>query len=94
MTTLQRSNVSFRRQGSSGLIWDDRLKVLEQKGGVMNNSNTSTTQKREQEHVQGKKRKQVAYSNPPNPSSSRPGKKAKGCSFSALFGRCIGSPTA
>ncbi|KAF8050133.1 hypothetical protein N665_2038s0006 [Sinapis alba] len=25
MAGLQRSNISFRRQGSSGIVWDDRL---------------------------------------------------------------------
>lgn len=32
MTTLQRSSVSFRRQGSSGRIWDD-LHIIDQKTG-------------------------------------------------------------
>ncbi|KAL6994269.1 hypothetical protein U1Q18_012376 [Sarracenia purpurea var. burkii] len=33
MTTLQRSSVSFRRQGSSGRIWDDRPPLHDPKSG-------------------------------------------------------------
>ncbi|XP_062186474.1 uncharacterized protein LOC133890049 [Phragmites australis] len=32
MSRLQRSSVSFRRQGSSGRIWDDPLRSLDLKG--------------------------------------------------------------
>ncbi|GJN09949.1 hypothetical protein PR202_ga28005 [Eleusine coracana subsp. coracana] len=32
MSRLQRSSVSFRRQGSSGRIWDDPLRTLDLKG--------------------------------------------------------------
>lgn len=32
MSRLQRSSVSFRRQGSSGRIWDDPLRGLDLKG--------------------------------------------------------------
>lgn len=32
MSKLQRSSVSFRRQGSSGRIWDDPLRGLDLKG--------------------------------------------------------------
>ncbi|KAK3124718.1 hypothetical protein QOZ80_7BG0591190 [Eleusine coracana subsp. coracana] len=32
MSRLQRSSVSFRRQGSSGRIWDDPLRTLNLKG--------------------------------------------------------------
>ncbi|XVF16516.1 hypothetical protein REPUB_Repub10bG0038000 [Reevesia pubescens] len=35
MTTLQRSSVSFRRQGSSGRIWNDRH-IIDQKTGFPN----------------------------------------------------------
>ncbi|GMI82046.1 MAPK SUBSTRATES IN THE STOMATAL LINEAGE 1 [Hibiscus trionum] len=36
MAGLQRSEVSFRRQGSSGLVWDDRFlsDALKQQGGT------------------------------------------------------------
>ncbi|XP_029129533.1 uncharacterized protein At1g15400 [Cajanus cajan] len=38
MAGLQRSAVSFRRQGSSGLVWDDKLisEELDQKGNDLN----------------------------------------------------------
>ncbi|KAK3001131.1 hypothetical protein RJ639_022206 [Escallonia herrerae] len=35
MTTLQRSAYSFRRQGSSGRIWDTRLQLSEPKSGEL-----------------------------------------------------------
>ncbi|OMO52772.1 hypothetical protein COLO4_36986 [Corchorus olitorius] len=35
MTTLQRSSVSFRRQGSSGRIWSDR-QIIDPKTGLPN----------------------------------------------------------
>ncbi|XVF60437.1 hypothetical protein PTKIN_Ptkin08bG0045900 [Pterospermum kingtungense] len=35
MTTLQRSSVSFRRQGSSGRIWSDR-NIIDPKTGLPN----------------------------------------------------------
>ena len=31
MTALERSSMSFRRQGSSGRIWEDRLPVFDRK---------------------------------------------------------------
>lgn len=86
MITLQRSDVSFRRQGSSGLIWDDRLKVLQRKPGVLYN-----TEKGEQKHTQDLKRKEIDSSSAA--SRSRRENKPQGCSFSALFGRCSGSRT-
>ncbi|CAJ1951255.1 unnamed protein product [Sphenostylis stenocarpa] len=51
MAGLQRSAVSFRRQGSSGLVWDDKLVSAElnndqhqdTKAAVADNLNTKTT---------------------------------------------------
>ncbi|KAG1347572.1 hypothetical protein COCNU_06G014010 [Cocos nucifera] len=34
MSKLQRSSVSFRRQGSSGRIWDDPLRGMDLKGAA------------------------------------------------------------
>ncbi|KAL9686933.1 hypothetical protein QQ045_031327 [Rhodiola kirilowii] len=42
MAMLQRSTVSFRREGSSGLVWDDRLLADEIKQLVQNEGKTST----------------------------------------------------
>lgn len=50
MNTLQRSSYSFRRQGSSGRIWDNRLTVTDLKSGELNantNEETKNTQERE-----------------------------------------------
>ncbi|KAL9223999.1 hypothetical protein vseg_000076 [Gypsophila vaccaria] len=42
MAGLQRSEISFRRQGSSGLVWDDKL-VSEELSKSANNKTTTTT---------------------------------------------------
>ncbi|KAF5479512.1 hypothetical protein F2P56_000324 [Juglans regia] len=105
MNTLQRSNVSFRRQGSSGHIWDDRLfGVLEPRAG-----NKSATDKGEAENLQRYDRSkedkrflfhstEIAYNSDSPASSSNSTKrqnKVRSCSCCSLFGRCIGSsPTA
>ncbi|KAK1281950.1 hypothetical protein QJS10_CPB22g01204 [Acorus calamus] len=43
MTTLQRSSVSFRRQGSSGRIWDDPIKTWDGKGSSTTSAATTVT---------------------------------------------------
>jgi hypothetical protein len=45
MSKLQRSSVSFRRQGSSGRIWDDPLRGLDLKGLSSSTTTTTTTPK-------------------------------------------------
>nr|GEW23196.1 hypothetical protein [Tanacetum cinerariifolium] len=36
MNTLERSSYSFRRQGSSGRIWDNRITISDLKSGELN----------------------------------------------------------
>lgn len=97
MTTLQRSSISFRRQGSSGLIWDDHLRVLEPKSTVP--SPTSPSLMTQELHLPTPERNGDAKltenttpeSGLPN-SSSPPQERAQRCSLSSIFGRCMGSP--
>ncbi|GMN42409.1 hypothetical protein TIFTF001_011616 [Ficus carica] len=96
MTTLQRSSVSFRRQGSSGRIWGDRLQVQ------ASDSKASHSSFRLNKRVEGpltnlQRKQEGNFHQPKKVSSSRRSngdQKVRKCSFSALFGQCMGSPTA
>ncbi|CAK9329584.1 unnamed protein product, partial [Citrullus colocynthis] len=107
MAGLQRSAVSFRRQGSSGLVWDDRFFSGELK----------PTKRRHEEHdvvfLSGELRprnvgsggptfertrssaayRMEAISPSPSPSTGDPSSpKFAGCGFCGVFGRPIGGP--
>ncbi|PQQ01223.1 hypothetical protein Pyn_11505 [Prunus yedoensis var. nudiflora] len=100
MNALSRSSISFRRQGSSGIIWEDRVQVLEQKPALqvtisINKSDSQEHTSNLDERFQG--RKDVDSPSPPLQETSvpsKPGKRDRGCSFSTLFGRCMHSPAA
>lgn len=90
MTTLQRSSTSFRRQGSSGRIWND-LQFPERKSGTLCTDRSTGLEPM----VLNDRRKdpkdddlRAAHSLPPEP-----GDRALKCSLSAIFGRCGGSST-
>ena len=53
MAGLQRSAVSFRRQGSSGFVWDDRF-LSEEINKVANNNQTQQHQEHEKDKVETK----------------------------------------
>ncbi|EXB47705.1 hypothetical protein L484_010490 [Morus notabilis] len=101
MTTLQRSSVSFRRQGSSGRTWNDRLQfqALESK----TSHSTFLRNKREEEPLTNLQRNQERNFNESKMVSSRSisssshsndDQKVQRCFLSLLFRRCMGSPTA
>ncbi|XWS32824.1 hypothetical protein CRYUN_Cryun22dG0022900 [Craigia yunnanensis] len=50
--TLQRSSVSFRRQGSSGHIWNDRH-IIEPKTGLPNAAAAAGERRHDQENLSG-----------------------------------------
>ncbi|KAL5731896.1 hypothetical protein ACHQM5_004580 [Ranunculus cassubicifolius] len=89
MASLQRSAVSFRRQGSSGHIWVDRREC-----------SAPTTPRKRDIHVSvdpfHDHRDETATT--PN-SSSQPSPLSGGsertpkCALSAVFGKCMGSPS-
>ncbi|CAL5199816.1 unnamed protein product [Lathyrus oleraceus] len=49
MEGLQRSAVSFRRQGSSGFVWDDRF--LQEEINKMNQSQQNNNQEQEKDEI-------------------------------------------
>lgn len=101
MTTLQRSSISFRRQGSSGRIWDENsLRVLEVKNGVCGTASPSLMSQElhlpstsERINVDAK----LTENETPNSglqnslSCTIPQKRTKKCSLSCIFGRCMRS---
>ncbi|WKA04494.1 hypothetical protein VitviT2T_022527 [Vitis vinifera] len=93
MNTLERSSVSFRRQGSSGRIWDNQFQAIGQKADVPQAAAMATRKRQEvtfQEMENQTPRSRSGNSTPP-PSNSRD--KGQRCAFSAVFGRCIGTRT-
>ncbi|KAI9154398.1 hypothetical protein LWI28_025792 [Acer negundo] len=91
MTALQRSSVSFRRQGSSGLIWDERI-IRDPVNGL------STTGREEEKNVasNGRFREETVHKrNPSTPikanNNVQQKHKPQRCGLSAIFGRCGGS---
>ncbi|PIN05440.1 hypothetical protein CDL12_22018 [Handroanthus impetiginosus] len=94
MNTLQRSSYSFRRQGSSGRIWDNRIQIPEMKTASkhdkdsrefnyhpISNSNTDIGNA------------SACGSRVVHPSSgSRSETKSQRCALISIFGCCLGSP--
>ncbi|KAF8378352.1 hypothetical protein HHK36_029691 [Tetracentron sinense] len=83
-----RSSVSFRRQGSSGHIWNDRLHTLELKVGV---PNSAATGRHQEEKFHEKEIFRSHSSDSSRPAGSEP--RVQRCACSAVFGLCMGSPT-
>ncbi|MED6120607.1 hypothetical protein PIB30_022436 [Stylosanthes scabra] len=89
MGGLQRSEVSFRRQGSSGLVWDDRF--------LSGELNKIKKQEQEQEEGHNKKDDQHALKiktnggyrtgKPVSPAIDPPSPKLSGCGFCGAFGK-------
>lgn len=93
MNTLERSSVSFRRQGSSGRIWDNQFQAIGQKADVPQAAAMATRKRQEvtfQEMENQTPRSRSGNSTPPPPNSRDKGQR---CAFSAVFGRCIGTRT-
>ena len=63
MTTLQRSSVSFRRQGSSGLIWND-LHMIDPKTGLPNVAAAAGERRYDQENLPGNRSPEEFFSLP------------------------------
>ncbi|KAL5740132.1 hypothetical protein ACOSP7_029019 [Xanthoceras sorbifolium] len=93
MTALQRSAVSFRRQGSSGLIWDEKI-IRDPINGL------APAERGEENNVRrnGRCREENVHKrNPSTPTNANNNvqqeHKTQRCGLSAIFGRCGGSPT-
>ncbi|XP_021297758.1 uncharacterized protein LOC110426778 [Herrania umbratica] len=104
MTTLQRSSVSFRRQGSSGRIWNDRH-IIDPKTGL---PNAAAGERRYEGNLPSIRSPEETFSPPheeilhpqptnfqvpPRPENNDSPSKVQRCGISLLFGRCMG-PTA
>ncbi|KAM7508080.1 hypothetical protein LguiA_018533 [Lonicera macranthoides] len=108
MTTLQRSAYSFRRQGSSGRIWDNQLQRAVSKSSELHAAGTSTTGggRNHQEYIfrdeeladphaevgTSRTKNNQRGSSIASSHPSRPENKAQGCALVAIFRRCVGSP--
>ncbi|KAL3526476.1 hypothetical protein ACH5RR_011132 [Cinchona calisaya] len=110
MTTLQRSSYSFRRQGSSGRIWDNRLPGREIKIGCEPEANRAADHDKFQENISIHNEMDIHSS--PSPvigitsapetevncvvgrAPSRSGNKVQKCAIGAIFGRCAKPATA
>ncbi|KAH7546422.1 hypothetical protein FEM48_Zijuj01G0199200 [Ziziphus jujuba var. spinosa] len=101
MAEFQRSTTSFRRQGSSGLVWDDKFIT-----GELN-------QKSDEEADANNKQQQASESTEPTPSGHRsrssggargyrtvnvspptadpPSPKVSGCGLCGIFGKPVSS---
>lgn len=106
MTTLQRSAVSFRRQGSSGRIWGDQF-VLNQKAGEIPQSqeqqggeNSAKNSKDPEDNIRTQKSSSSSSSSSPSSyfseirrgqNISSPTRSKPGCGLSSFFRQCIGS---
>ncbi|KAM7267764.1 hypothetical protein ACFE04_009930 [Oxalis oulophora] len=99
MSSLQRSSVSFRRQGSSGRIWND-LQFPESKSQQLVPFHNEERLERNLETEETNCSKRVHNSSPSSPSSSVrstpttkgiPEQKVhnQGCGISSIFRRCM-----
>ncbi|KAG8487808.1 hypothetical protein CXB51_018414 [Gossypium anomalum] len=76
---LQRSTTSFRRQGSSGLIWDDKFLSGDLNRMKLNN------QRSRSENGDGNMYRTMMKVAPP--SFDPPSPKVSGCGFCGIFGK-------
>lgn len=97
MTALRRSSMSFRRQGSSGLIWEDKIQAVEKKPTlkVTVSINKSDGEEHPNPDEGSRERKDADSHSPPDSSlRSKPDHSVHKCSFSTVFGRCLRPPAA
>ncbi|GAA0151806.1 hypothetical protein Leryth_012537 [Lithospermum erythrorhizon] len=88
MDGLQRSEISFRRSGSSGLVWDDKVlsgELTKIATKSEDDKATNTTMKRSRSNGGGKERAAYRAANV-EPSADPPSPKVSGCCAS-VFGK-------
>lgn len=84
MEALPRSEVSFRRSGSSGLVWDDKLLSGELKPS--NPKDEEEREKKEQQRAEPRPYKSVEV----EPTIDPPSPKMSGCgSICGIFGKPV-----
>ncbi|KAH0459260.1 hypothetical protein IEQ34_012074 [Dendrobium chrysotoxum] len=89
MSKLQRSSVSFRRQGSSGRIWNDPIRSIELKEEIVVTSNTTTTVPNSAAIDVEVQTSSHLRSSQPRPRTIRAQPKAHRCGLSAIFRPCL-----
>ncbi|KAM1712781.1 hypothetical protein ACFX12_023615 [Malus domestica] len=97
MTALQRSATSFRRQGSSGLIWEDKIQVLDKKPTLKVTISMNKTDGEEHPNPNEgfRERKDAdSHSSPDSSLRSKPEENVHKCSLCTVFGRCMRPPAA
>ncbi|PIA65569.1 hypothetical protein AQUCO_00100811v1 [Aquilegia coerulea] len=97
MAGLQRSEISFRRQGSSGLVWEDRFGELKKKEEEEGNEE-GDSEFRELRPSKSVGHMERSRSNggrgyrtgKVTPSLDPPSPKVSGCGFCGVFGKPVG----
>ncbi|KAE8719547.1 hypothetical protein F3Y22_tig00109945pilonHSYRG00056 [Hibiscus syriacus] len=84
MEGLQRSTTSFRRQGSSGLVWDNKAV-----SGDLNQmtENKESSRGRRSRSDEGSGRHAYRTTKAATPSVDPPSPKVSGCGFCGAFGK-------
>ncbi|CAJ2665581.1 unnamed protein product [Trifolium pratense] len=92
MNTLQRSSCSFRRQGSSGRIWQDSI-FMEPKGNVNPSPRKSQLKEENVSQIVVGRRMYENEIVPHSQPSTKNQNKVQRSFLSSIFGRCMSSPT-
>nr|XP_009794487.1 PREDICTED: uncharacterized protein At1g15400-like [Nicotiana sylvestris] len=91
---LSRSEISFRRQGSSGLIWDDKL-LSGELNKISTHDHPQEHKKKEQKSSSSSEQKpRISYRSADNyiePSTDPPSPKLSGCGVCGIFGKPVKS---
>ncbi|GMI81213.1 MAPK SUBSTRATES IN THE STOMATAL LINEAGE 2 [Hibiscus trionum] len=83
MEGLQRSTTSFRRQGSSGLVWDDKANNQENKES--RGSSDGTMRRNRSDGSSGGPMYRTTKA--ASPSVDPPSPRVSGCGFCGVFGK-------
>ncbi|PKU82476.1 hypothetical protein MA16_Dca005481 [Dendrobium catenatum] len=88
MSKLQRSFVSFRRQGSLSRIWNDLIRSIELREEIVVTSNTITAAKSTAGDAKVHTSDHLRFSQPrPRKTQAQP--KAHRCGLSTIFRSCL-----
>lgn len=91
---LPRSEISFRRQGSSGLIWDDKL-LSGELNKISTHDHSQEQHKKEQKSPSSSEQKpRISYRSKDNymePSIDPPSPKVSSCGICGIFGKPVKS---
>ncbi|XWS70678.1 hypothetical protein CRYUN_Cryun03dG0067500 [Craigia yunnanensis] len=86
MSGLQKSTTSFRRQGSSGLVWEDKFLSGDLNQMKLNNNNNQENMMRRSQ-TDGGGGHMYRTMKAASPSVDPPSPKVSGCGFCGIFGK-------